>query len=68
MAEPAHAARARRLEQLAGDLHSLAFDVAEPSRSIGRADRMTAEGARIAAAVRAEFRGAFSVVSDRASA
>jgi hypothetical protein len=57
MPEPVHIAKARRIEQLASDLHSLAFDVAEPSRCIARSDQLTAEGERIAAAVRAEFRG-----------
>jgi hypothetical protein len=52
-----HIAKARRIEQLATDLHSLAFDVAEPSRCIARSDQLTAEGERIAAALRAEFRG-----------
>jgi hypothetical protein len=52
-----HIAKARRIEQLASDLHTLAFDVAEPSRCIARSDKLTAEGERIAAAVRAEFRG-----------
>jgi hypothetical protein len=57
MSDPAGLAKAGRLEQLASDLHSLAFDVAEPSRCIARSDDLTAEGERIAAAVRAEFRG-----------
>jgi hypothetical protein len=57
MAGPVRFDRARRLEYLASDLHSLAFDVAEPSRYIVRSDRITAEGERIAAAVRAAFRG-----------
>jgi hypothetical protein len=54
---PLHIEKARRIEQLASDLHNLAFDVAEPSRCVTRSDRLTAEGERIAAAVRAEFRG-----------
>lgn len=52
------------LEQIAREVHALAFDVAEPSRSVARSDRMTAEGERIAAAlhdagdrVRRSFRG-----------
>jgi hypothetical protein len=64
MPQPAHIARSRALEHIAGDVHALAFDVLEPSRSIERSDRLTAEGERIAAAlyaagdaVRAEFRG-----------
>jgi hypothetical protein len=52
-----HIAKARRIEQLASDLHRLAFDVAEPSRCVTRSDQLTAEGERIAAAVSAEFRG-----------
>jgi hypothetical protein len=64
MAQQAHAQRSRELEHIASDIHSLAFDVAEPSRSIARSDSLTAEGERIAAAlhaaaneVRALFRG-----------
>jgi hypothetical protein len=57
MPQPSHIERARRLEALASDLHSLAFDVGEPSNCIQRSERLTAEGERIAAAVRAEFRG-----------
>ena len=64
MALPAHIAQSRALEHIASDVHNLAFEVAEPSRSIVRSDRMTAEGERIAAAlqaaaveVRALFRG-----------
>jgi len=57
MAQPAHLVRARELEQLAGDLHALAFDVAEPSRCSGRVERLIAEGERIAQRVRAVFRG-----------
>ena len=47
----------RRLEHLAGQLHTLAFDVAEPARTTGEAERRIAEGERIAAAVRSVFRG-----------
>ena len=57
MPEPSHVASARALEQLAGDLHALAFDVGEPSRCVPRFERLAAEGERIAAAVRAQFRG-----------
>jgi hypothetical protein len=57
MPEQSHIAISRRLEQLAGDLHALAFDVNEPSRCTTRSDRLTAEGERIASAVRAVFRG-----------
>lgn len=46
-----------RLERLAGDLHSLAFDIAEPSRTIERSERLIAEGERIADEVRAAVRG-----------
>ena len=41
------------LEQIAGDVHALAFDVAEPSPSIPQSERKTAEGERIAAALHA---------------
>ncbi|MDO7843441.1 hypothetical protein [Sphingomonas immobilis] len=57
MPEPSHIANARALEQLAGDLHNLAADVLEPSRCVARSDALTAEGERIAGAVRAVFRG-----------
>lgn len=57
MPEPSHVANARALEQLAGDLHALSFDVGEPSRCVRRSERLTAEGERIANAVRAVFRG-----------
>ena len=50
-------APADRIESLAGQLHSLAFDMREPSRSIQRAERLIAEGERIADAVRAVVRG-----------
>ena len=50
-------AQASQLERLAYDLHALAFDVAEPSRSHDRVERLVAEGERIAAEVRAVFRG-----------
>ncbi len=48
---------ADRMERLAGELHSLAFDMREPSRSIGRVERIIAEGERISAEVRAVVRG-----------
>lgn len=57
MPDPAHIAKARALEHLAGDLHALAFDVSEPPTSTRQSDRNVAEGERIAAAVRAVFRG-----------
>ncbi len=47
----------QRLEQLAHDLHALAFKMAEPSRCIQRAERLIGEGERIAAEVRATVRG-----------
>lgn len=50
-------APADRIETLASQLHMLAFDMREPSRSVERVDRLTAEGERIAAEVRAVFRG-----------
>ena len=45
------------MERLAGDLHMLAFDMREPSRAVGRAERSIAEGDRISAEVRALVRG-----------
>lgn len=48
---------ADQMERLAGDLHSLAFDMREPSRSISRSDRIIDEAERIASAVRAIVRG-----------
>ena len=51
------ASPADEMERLAGELHMLAFDMREPSRSICRADRLIGEGERIAAAVRAAVRG-----------
>lgn len=48
---------ADQIERLAGDLHMLAFDMREPSRCIGRAERLIAEGERISAEVRALVRG-----------
>ena len=48
---------AKQLEQLAGDLHAIAFDFAEPSQSVQESDRRIAEVERIAAAARAAVRG-----------
>lgn len=48
---------ADQIERLAGDLHMLAFDMREPSRCLGRAERLIAEGERISAEVRALVRG-----------
>lgn len=47
----------RRMEQLAGDLHALAFDMAEPSHSVERVERLIAEAERIAEEVRKVVRG-----------
>lgn len=48
---------ADRIERLAGDLHALAFDMREPSRSTERAERIINEAERIAGDVRAVVRG-----------
>lgn len=48
---------AKQLEHLAGDLHAIAFDFDEPSRSVQESDRRIAEVERIAAAARAAVRG-----------
>ena len=48
---------AQRLERLARDLHSLAFDMDEPSRTHERVERLIGEGERIAREVRAVVRG-----------
>lgn len=48
---------ARQLQHLAGDLHAVAFDFAEPSLSVQESDRRIAEAERIAAEVRAAVRG-----------
>jgi hypothetical protein len=45
------------MEYLARDLHALAFDMAEPSRSTTRSERIIAEAERIAAEVRRTVRG-----------
>jgi prefoldin subunit 5 len=49
--------QAQQLERLASNLHALAFDIAEPSRSIQRIERRIAEGERVADEVRAVVRG-----------
>ena len=46
-----------RLERLSRDLHSLRARCGEPARSAAEAERRIAEGERIAAAIRAVFRG-----------
>lgn len=46
-----------QIERLAGDLHALAFDMREPSRSTERAERIISEAERIASDVRAVVRG-----------
>ena len=48
---------ADRIERLASQLHSVAFDMREPSRSIGRAERIISEVERIVAEARAVVRG-----------
>lgn len=48
---------AKELEHLAGDLHAIAFDFAEPSASVQESDRRIAEVERIAARARAVVRG-----------
>lgn len=52
------ASASRTLEQLAGDLHSLAFDFASPAPNVMSADRRIAEAERIAGAIRQVVRGA----------
>lgn len=47
----------QQLERLAGELHSLAFDFAEPSRSTVRSDALIAHVEDVAARVRATVRG-----------
>jgi hypothetical protein len=54
---PAHVSKARALRQSASDLLDLADRVEQPSDAIERSDRLIAEGERIAAYVRAQFRG-----------
>jgi hypothetical protein len=48
---------AAQLERLNRDLHSLRFRCGEPARSADEVERRVAEGERIAAAIRAVFRG-----------
>lgn len=48
---------AKQLEHLAGDLHVIAFDFAEPSQSVHESDRRIAEVERIVAEARAAVRG-----------
>jgi hypothetical protein len=48
---------ADRLERLSRDLHSLRSRCGEPARSADEVERRIAEGERIAAAIRAVFRG-----------
>lgn len=49
--------QARQLEQLAADLHAVAFDFAEPARTIAFAEQRIAEVERICARARAVVRG-----------
>lgn len=49
--------KAARLRELSFELDTLADAVEQPSRSITRAERLIGDGERIAAAVRAVFRG-----------
>lgn len=46
-----------RLERLSRDLHSLRFRCGKPARTASEVERRVAEGERIAAALRAAFRG-----------
>lgn len=46
-----------RLEQLPGDLHSVAFDFREPARSHGDVERRISEVERICSEARAAVRG-----------
>jgi len=48
---------ADQMERLASELHMLAFDMREPSRSHDRAERIIGDGERIAAQARALVRG-----------
>ncbi|WP_416463204.1 hypothetical protein [Sphingomonas sp. VDB2] len=48
---------ADQMERLASELHMLAFDMREPSRSHDRVERIIDDGERIAAQVRALVRG-----------
>ncbi len=47
----------QQLERLAGELHSLAFDFEEPSRSNVRSDALIARVEDVAARTRAVVRG-----------
>lgn len=49
--------KGRQFEQLARELHDLAFDYDEPSRSTQRSDVLIARGEDIADRVRAVVRG-----------
>jgi cob(I)alamin adenosyltransferase len=49
--------QAQQLERLASDLHAVAFDFAEPARSLQFAERRIAEVERICAEARAVVRG-----------
>jgi hypothetical protein len=55
--EPAMQEQARELERLASDMHAVAFDFAEPARSLRFAEERIAEVERICAAARALVRG-----------
>lgn len=50
-------AQARQLERLASEMHSVAFDFAEPARTVACAERRIAEVERICAEARAVVRG-----------
>lgn len=49
--------QARQLEHFASELHSVAFDFAEPAESVQESERRIAEVERICAAARAVVRG-----------
>ena len=49
--------RARKLQTLASELQRLADQACEPSRSLVRAERLIAEGERIATDLRGVLRG-----------
>jgi hypothetical protein len=57
MGDEAMQAQASQLERLACDLHSVAFDFAEPSPSVRESDRRIDEVERICAEARAVVRG-----------
>lgn len=48
---------ADHLERLAGDMHAVAFDFREPSRSVAYSERRIAEVERICAEARKVVRG-----------